>query len=84
MRLKKQSLIMPVLTSLSLLSMTGCYGTAPLKPVKSCPPQTLYSEHSLPAWEGKTWGDVAQWALEVAAVVDEQNANNKGIQEFCR
>ena len=66
MQLQKRWLAMLVLTALFLSSLTGCYGSAPPKPVKVCPPGTLQQERPIPAWSGRTWGDLAAWSEALA------------------
>lgn len=83
MQLPTRYRTMIVLAALSLPLLISSCESALLKPVKVCPPETLRQERPLPAWEGKTWGDLAAWAGAVVAVVDELNADNRGEQRFC-
>ena len=83
MQSRKQWLAILVLTALFLSSLTGCYGSASPKPVKVCPPGTLQQERPIPAWTGRTWGDLAKWGEALAGTIDELNADNRAAARFC-
>ena len=83
MRSKKQWLAMLVLPALFLSSLTGCSSSAPPRPVKICSPGTLQQERPIPAWTGKTWGDLAAWSEALAGTIDELNADNRAAALFC-
>lgn len=84
MRSKKQWLAMIVLCALFLSSLISCSSSAPPKPVKVCPPGTLQQERPIPAWTGKTWGDLAAWSEALATTIDEHNADKRAATSFCQ
>ena len=74
---------MLALIALSLPLWISSCTSAPPKPVKTCPPATLQQVREIPAWTGTTWGHLAEWAGELAATIDELNADNRAAARFC-
>jgi hypothetical protein len=73
------------LISLSLMPLlSSCATSQVVTTTRVCPPQTLTQSRPLPEWNGRTNGDLLQWALDAAEVIKSHNLDKQAISQFCQ
>ena len=71
--------LIPLLTSCAKAPIA----TVATPPVRVCPAPALYSELTVPPFEGQTWSDLAAYAKGLQYHIHSLNQDRDAIRGFC-